>query len=146
MSNTTEKVTPLPMRAGWPVLQSLAAETEKTYGAAAEVIPLFTDKQRPPVVEMAVERMLANVEEISNWLAGEGVDRIRVSSEIESRRPERLAAAHTATVLHAALVAADRKDAEGCLVALSLLVRRYLEQHDDLLQAEISELDAGGAA
>lgn len=97
---------------------------------------------RPLFVEEATSRVLADVEEISNWLAGACVDMTRVSSDWEARTPDRLRAAQVPVVLNAALVAADRGDADGCLAAMGLLVRGYLVENDKRVIEIASELQS----
>ena len=81
-------------------------------------------------VDAAADRVLSNIDEFTGWLANECGFKDRVSSDYETRVPGRLTNAPLETLVHAALVATDRGDAETLLEAMKLVVSRYLVEHD----------------
>jgi hypothetical protein len=74
-------------------------------------------------LQRATADVLADVDSIANWLACECAFTGRVSSDWESRVAGRMEEAATSTLLHAAMVAADRGDAATCCEAMGLLVK-----------------------
>lgn len=101
---------------------------------AARVVPV-----KGIHVELAVERVLADVDGVVDWLGSECSQRSHVSSDFATRVPGRLLTADTAVVLHAALIAADRGDEMGCLDAMRVLTQRYLAGADKRVRALASE-------
>lgn len=97
--------------------------------------------QRPISVEMAVERLLADIETFSEELSVAGHRRCSVNSDYYLRQPHRMTLADDATLLHAALVAADRGEAETCFSAMKLLTSRYLERNEAQVQRIAEEID-----
>lgn len=93
-------------------------------------------------VEIAVERITADVDTFTDWLAGECQGRTNVSSDWSCRVPGRLLTADVAVLLHAALTAADALDEAGCLSAMRALQQRYLVEKDDRLQQLAAEAAA----
>lgn len=107
---------------------------------AAPVITSVSDIH----TEYAEQRQLDDVDSFQNWLAGECAFTEFVSSEWESRKPERLAAAITPVALHAALAATKRGDAETLLQAMQVIVGRYLAASADSIARRAGELAADG--
>lgn len=91
-------------------------------------------------VEAAFSKTLGDLDTLVDWLGGECFQRTQVDSDRATRVPGRLLTADTAVVLHAALVAADRQDAAGCLEAMRVLTQRYLELQDARVQDLAREL------
>ncbi len=125
-------VTPLFTRQGF--VPCLVSRAEARHAARLEARDI-----RPVHVEMAVERVLSNTELFSDFLGGECFGRKQVDSDRATRMPHRMTEADTAVLVHAALVAADRGDQEGCLDAMRLIAARYLTDNDALLQQYAAE-------
>lgn len=87
--------------------------------------------------EIANDVLLSDVDSFVEFL--DTYQRDKVSSEHATRRPGRIEAADNATVLHAAIVAATRKDGEGCLEAMRLLVSRYVAANGERIHQIASE-------
>lgn len=87
-------------------------------------------------MQRATETVLADVDSMANWLANECAHTGRVSSDWESRVKGRMQEAATATLLHAATMAAERNDAAACLEAVKILTDRWLVRRD----AKVREL------
>lgn len=95
----------------------------------------------PIAIEYAARHVLGNLDLFADFLAGECFGAKAIDSDYSTRRPGRLNEADIPTVMHAALVAADRNDAQGCLEAMRLVVQRYLVHADDLLQSKAAEYE-----
>jgi hypothetical protein len=91
---------------------------------------------RPIHVELAVEQVIADVDSFCDSLGAECMKAGPVNSEWFTRSDARLSEADRPTLLHAALVAADRHDDALCGRAMRHLVARYLIEQD----ARITEL------
>ena len=91
---------------------------------------------------IAREKVIADLDTFSDVIAAGCFQRTDVDSDWHTRIPGRLAQADTAELLHAALVAADREDADTCLEAVRLLLQRHLQRSArriDHLAAELAE-------
>lgn len=93
-----------------------AAAYEATLGA--DVNSLHT--------QLARERILADLDGLTDWLGAACVGRSNVSSERALRMPHRLDEADVPTILHAAIACAEKDDAADCLRAVKLLIERYM--------------------
>jgi hypothetical protein len=91
---------------------------------------------RPIHVELAVEQVIADVDSFCDSLGAECMKAGPVNSEWFTRSDGRLSEADRPTLLHAALMAADRNDADLCLRAMQHLLARHLVEQD----ARITEL------
>jgi hypothetical protein len=87
--------------------------------------------------EDATMQALGNAEAVTDWLAAECMGRTSATAGADRlmRAPGRYAAADAAEVLAAALISAQRGDAEECLVAVTQLVRRYTTEHKSTIDA-----------
>lgn len=92
--------------------------------------------------EYAEQRLIDSIDTFQDWLGGECAFVERVTSEWESRRPERLAEALTPVVQHAALVATRRGDAQALLQAMQVILKRYIAAHADSIARHAGELAA----
>jgi hypothetical protein len=107
---------------------------------AAPVVAAISDTCH----DAARDQLLASIDLFQDWIGGECGFCESVTSEYEARRPERLQAALTPVVLHAALVATQRGDAQGVLEAMKVIVARYLKEHDGALLRIAGELATEG--
>jgi len=112
----------------------LVSRAEARHAARAEAAGI-----RDIHVEYAAQRLLSNTDHFAEFLGAECYGRQQVDSDRATRTPERLQAADTAELVHAALVAADRGDRDGCFEAMRLIAARYLIDADQLLQQYAAE-------
>ena len=101
----------------------------------------ITTPKRSTSVEMAVQQILADVDTFMDDLSAACFNRTKVSSDFYLRQPGRLVQADDATLMHAALVAADAGDAETCCNAMRLLTARHIERKDEAVQRLAAEID-----
>lgn len=93
-------------------------------------------------IEEATKKVLANTSLFTAQLAEVCCGRDQVDSDWATRIQGRMLDEDDATVLHSALIAADRGDAETCLEAMQILTQRYIERENALifsLSIEIAE-------
>lgn len=91
-------------------------------------------------LDIARSEIRADVDSFADWLYAGCMHAQAVSSAYESRLPSRLAAAALPVVLHAALEAANRNDAESCLEAMRLIVSAYEINNAERVSARASEI------
>lgn len=95
-------------------------------------------------IDMATEAVIADVEAFTDELGAACMYRSSVCSDRATRLPGRLEQADDAIVLHAALRAALRDDAETATAAIKLLAERHIKNSAVRIQKLASKYAAGG--
>ena len=90
-------------------------------------------------IEYATDKVLADIESFTEFLAGNCRDATAVSSEYECRKPPRLTAASLPTLLHAAITAAMEGNAMMSGKALEMIAERYLTDNRNRIAHIASE-------
>ena len=93
----------------------------------------------PLHIEYATDKVLADMHEFSDWLAGQCQGANPVSSDYEFRKPERMFEATNYALLHGAVTAALESNLMMAGEALRIISERYLAANSDRIASLASE-------
>ena len=97
----------------------------------------------PIFVEYATDRVLVDMDALTDWICGECAEQTAVSSDYEFRTPARMAEANTCVLLHGAVTAALESNVMLAGEALKLIAERYLAHSSDRIISLASAAAAG---
>ena len=97
----------------------------------------------PIYIEYATDKVLADMDMLTNWLADMCIDQTAVSSDYECRVESRLLEADIPTQLHAAFTAAVEGNAMMAGKVMQLLAGRYVASQYDRIISLASAASVG---
>jgi hypothetical protein len=106
--------------------------------------PIMTH-QRQIAVEMVVRELLGDVDSFVDFLDTYQKKGLETNAERMLRTPDRIHAGSNADVFCAALISADRNDAEEACRCLRLLIGRYLLSENDRMTERVADYEQESA-